>query len=291
MNLLESIFLGFIQGITEFLPVSSSGHLAIFENLFHIDTDTGVLFDVMLHVGTLAAIFLVYWRDIKKMFLAVINIIIDIFRNLFILLKNVFHNEHMPYKRIVSTSYRKFVVMIIISTIPTGIVGYVLKDIVEIAKTELLIPGLCLMITGCVLLLALLLPRGNKTPKDATYSGAFTIGMIQAIATLPGISRSGATITACLANGYSRKFAVKYSFIISIPAIVGATILSIAKSVIGVVSAGILGNYAAGMITSAIVGFVCIKTMMVVVKNYKYGFFAIFCFLLGAVSIAGYFLL
>ncbi|MEE0959774.1 MAG: undecaprenyl-diphosphate phosphatase, partial [Lachnospiraceae bacterium] len=73
MNLLESIFLGFIQGITEFLPVSSSGHLAIFENLFHIDTDTGVLFDVMLHVGTLAAIFLVYWRDIKKMFLAVIN--------------------------------------------------------------------------------------------------------------------------------------------------------------------------------------------------------------------------
>ena len=78
MNLLESIFLGFIQGITEFLPVSSSGHLAIFENLFHIDTDTGVLFDVMLHVGTLAAIFLVYWRDIKKIFLAVINIIIDI---------------------------------------------------------------------------------------------------------------------------------------------------------------------------------------------------------------------
>lgn len=291
MNLLESIFLGFIQGITEFLPVSSSGHLAIFESLFHINTDTGVLFDVMLHVGTLAAIFLVYWNDIKKMILSMIKIIIDIFLNIVILVSNVLHDEHRPYKRVINTSYKKFVILIIVSTIPTAIIGYVLKDVVEVAKTELLIPGLCLMITGCILLLAMLLPKGAKTPKDATYNGAFGIGIIQAIATLPGISRSGATITACLANGYSRKFAVKYSFILSIPAIIGACILSIKDATLSVLTPQMLGNYVAGMVTSAIVGFVCIKTMVVIVKNNKYTFFAIYCFLIGAVSIAGYFLL
>lgn len=291
MNLLESIFLGFIQGITEFLPVSSSGHLAIFESLFHINTDTGVLFDVMLHVGTLAAIFLVYWNDIKKMVLAMIKIIIDIFVNIVILVSNVLHDEHRPYKKIINTSYKKFVILIIVSTIPTAIIGYVLKDVVEVAKTELLIPGLCLMITGCILLLAMLLPKGRKTPKDATYNGAFGIGIIQAIATLPGISRSGATITACLANGYSRKFAVKYSFILSIPAIIGASILSIKDASFSVLTLQMLGNYAAGMVTSAIVGVICIKTMAVIVKNNKYTFFAIYCFLIGAVSIAGYFLL
>lgn len=291
MNLLESIFLGFIQGITEFLPVSSSGHLAIFESLFHINTDTGVLFDVMLHVGTLAAIFLVYWNDIKKMILSMIKIIIDIVLNIIILVSNVLHDEHRPYKRVINTSYKKFVILIIVSTIPTAIIGYVLKDVVEVAKTELLIPGLCLMITGCILLLAMLLPKGSKTPKDATYNGAFGIGIIQAIATLPGISRSGATITACLANGYSRKFAVKYSFILSIPAIIGACILSIKDATLSVLTPQMLGNYVAGMVTSAIVGFVCIKTMVVIVKNNKYTFFAIYCFLIGAVSIAGYFLL
>ena len=151
MTLLQAVLMGIIQGLTEFLPVSSSGHLALFKILFHVETDTGMLFDVLLHVGTLIAICAVYYKDIVRLFVEGICIVRDVLINFAALIKNLFlsirdrgkdHVDYSPYRRIVNSSYRKFVVLILVSTIPTGIIGFVGKDVVEQASELLIVPGI-----------------------------------------------------------------------------------------------------------------------------------------------------
>ena len=198
MSLLQAILMGIIQGLTEFLPVSSSGHLAIFKILFGVDTDTGLLFDVLLHIGTLVAICIVYYKDVLKMIVEGIGIIRDCFINLIRFIGNKTGKTDEPYLRIVNSSYRKLVVLIIVSTIPTGIIGVVGKDVVEMASEILLIPGICLILTAVLLFIADHTRDGEKLPKSVTYTNAFGVGIAQGIATLPGLSRSGTTITACL---------------------------------------------------------------------------------------------
>jgi len=157
MTLLQAVLMGIIQGLTEFLPVSSSGHLALFKILFHVETDTGMLFDVLLHVGTLIAICAVYYKDIVRLFVEGICIVRDVLINFAALIKNLFlsirdrgkdHVDYSPYRRIVNSSYRKFVVLILVSTIPTGIIGFVGKDVVEQASGLLIVPGICLIATA-----------------------------------------------------------------------------------------------------------------------------------------------
>lgn len=304
MSLLEAIFMGIIQGLTEFLPVSSSGHLSMFKILFHVNTETGMLFDVLLHVGTLAAVCAVFYRDIIRLITEGIAIFkntavnFGIFcRNGFLRLKNVFRKEKLrteelqlgTYHRIVNSSYRKFVMLIIVSTIPTGIIGVLGRDVVEMASELLLVPGICLVITAILLFVADFIKDGEKGPKRISYFHAFIIGIVQGIATLPGISRSGATITACLLCGFNRAFAVKYSFLMSIPAVLGAMILELFDVAELALTAGEIAVYAAGMVMAAVVGYICIKTMLVVVRKKKFKFFAIYCLLAGILSIAGYF--
>lgn len=289
MSLLEAIIMGVIQGLTEFLPVSSSGHLALFKILFHVETDTGMLFDVLLHLGTLIAIFAAFYKDIFRMIGEGFAIIADFFRNVRIFAGNVIHGEDNPYYRLIDNSYRKFDMLVIVSTIPTGIIGYIAADIVEAASTILLVPGICLVITSVLLFVSDRIDDGSKMPKNVTYSNAFFIGICQGFATLPGLSRSGTTITACLLSRFNRKFAVKYSFIMSIPAVLGAVLLEVKDMVGMTVTASEMGCYAAGVACAAIVGYICIKTMLVVVRKKKFTFFAIYCLIVGLVSIGGYF--
>jgi len=304
MSLLEAIIMGIIQGLTEFLPVSSSGHLALFKILFEVDTETGMLFDVLLHFGTLVAICAVFYKDIARLVvegLAIlkngsINLAIFI-HNVFLRLQNVFRKEKLAeaeldlgtYHRVVNSSYRKFVMLILVSTIPTGIIGVIGKDVVEMASEILIVPGICLIITAILLLVADFAKDGEKGPKDISYSNAFIIGIVQGVATLPGISRSGSTITACLLSGFSRSFAVKYSFIMSIPAILGAMVLELFEFSALDLSGGEIFGYIIGMLVAGAVGYICIKTMLVVVRKKKFKGFAIYCLLIGIVSIIGYF--
>jgi undecaprenyl-diphosphatase len=291
MSIFESILLGVVQGITEFLPVSSSGHLAIIQNIFHIETNGSMLFDIMLHVGTLVAIFVVYYRDIWNMIKEAVFMAGDIFANLHTFLLNRIHKTSLKYRKIVHNNYRKFVVLILVSTIPTGVIGVLAKDLVSAASETLLIPGICLLITGVLLLMADLAKEGKKKPKDVSYKSGLLIGTSQGIATLPGLSRSGTTIAACIFCGLDRKFAVKYSFILSIPAVLGAAVLEIKDVIAEPVEAGQLGIYAVGMVCAAVVGYICIKTMLVVVRNKKFRYFAYYCFAIGVVAIAGHFLI
>ena len=288
MSLLQSIMMGLIQGLTEFLPVSSSGHLALFKILFHVETDTGLLFDVLLHIGTLLAVFIVYFKDIFRMLLEFVRILTDCVYNLTVLAGRLRHREG-SYRRIVCNGYRKIVLLILVSTIPTGIIGYVGRDLVGAASEILLVPGICLLLTAVLLFVADRTADGGKRPRQVSYSNAFIIGICQGIATLPGLSRSGTTITACLLSGFERRFAVKYSFLLSIPAILGALVLQL-KDIGSIrVTSAQVGNYLVGMLVAAFVGYICIKTMLVIVKNRKFKYFAIYCLAVGALSVGGYF--
>lgn len=276
--------MGILQGLTEFLPVSSSGHLAIFQNLFHIGqgVEDLFLFDILLHIGTLIAVFAVFYKDIIKLIKEGFGIIFDFIRSVIGLIRG------RKWKRVIRSGYRKFVMLIIISTIPTGIIGVLLKDLVEECAKTLIMPGIFLIITACILFIADRAKEGDKTPKDATYRDALIIGTSQGIATLPGISRSGTTITMALLCGFEKRFAIKYSFIMSIPAVMGAAVLEI-KDVVET-KASLEPAYFVGMIVAAITGYAAIKIMLNVVKNKRYIFFSVYCLIAGIVAIAGSFI-
>jgi undecaprenyl-diphosphatase len=291
MDLIKSIIMGIVQGVAEFLPVSSSGHLAIMKHVLHMETDTGLLFDVLLHLGTLIAIFIAFWKDIQELIIEGFKIIGDCFINLSTVIINLQSKKKVAYRKIISTPYRRFVMLIIVSTIPTGIIGVIFADAIEIVSTTLLVPGLCLILTGILLTIADHVKTGTKTEVNAGYKEAGLIGVAQGIATLPGLSRSGTTITACLLAGFDRSFAVKYSFIMSIPAVLGAVILEVKDFSMDMVSQSDIFNYLVGTIVAAVVGYISIKTMLVIVRGKKFKYFAYYCFAIGIIAVIGHFVI
>lgn len=293
MNFFESILMGLIQGLTEFLPVSSSGHLAIFKQIFGMK-DVGIAFDVLLHVGTLIAVFVAFHKDIWELIVNAVGIIVDVCKNIVIWFKNfskrkLLTEKKTKYIKVVSTPYRRFVMLILVTTIPTGIMGIVFDNIIENASKALIIPGICLLITGVLLLIADNTPAGDKDETNVSYKNAFGIGVCQGLATLPGISRSGTTIVACLVSKIDKTFAVKYSFIMSIPVILGAAVLQIPDLASESTTGGDIASYVAGMVVAAVVGYICIKTMLNVVRKKKFKFFAYYCFAVGFISIIAFF--
>lgn len=166
MNLLQAIFMGLIQGLTEFLPVSSSGHLAIFQQLFGIETDTGVLFEVLLHLGTLVAVCIVFWKDFKNLVVHGIGLIVDLCVNGWTFIMNKTKKENRKYRRLIKNAYRKFAALIIVTTIPTGIIGIVFSGLIEKASDTLIVPGVCLVITAIILLLVDGKPNGTKKQRQ-----------------------------------------------------------------------------------------------------------------------------
>lgn len=291
MSLLEALFLAVVQGIAEFLPISSSGHLAIFKNVFGVNTDTGLLYDVMLHVGTLAAVFIVYWKDIWELIREGFAIIGAALSNTFKFVANLFSKDKKEYKQVINTPYRRFVMLVIISTIPTGILGIVLSDVIESASTTLLVPGICLLVTSLLLYISEKVPEKDFNESNTSYGKGLIIGIVQGFATLPGISRSGSTITAGLFCGLERSFAVKYSFILSIPAILGAAVLEL-KDFNEISVGGVeLVNYIVGMVVAAVVGYICIRWLLVLVKNKKFKYFSIYCFIVGMIAIVAHFVI
>ena len=285
MTLLNAILLGLLQGLAEFLPISSSGHLAIFEVLFKVE-NAGMVFDILLHLGTLLAIFVAYWKDIKMLVVEGFLIVFGSIGNAGRFIINITRKDNkLTYNQIINTPYRKFVVLVIVSTIPTGIIGIVLKDIIDAASSSLLVTGTCLLITGLMLIVSDMVQPGKKKPNQVKYREAGIIGIVQGLATFPGISRSGSTITACLLCGFDKSFAVKYSFIMSIPAVMGAAILELKDFGEVAVTSTELVYYGIGTLVAALVGYICIKTMLVVVRGKKFKYFAYYCFAIGLFSI------
>mgnify|MGYP000799737982 FL=1 len=243
-----------------------------------------MFFDVMLHFGTLLAIFVAFWNDISHLIREGFHILGDSFSNVGRFFQNL-TGKQRPYHKVVRSSYRKYVMLVIVSTIPTGLIGVIFKDYVEQANEIALVPACCLLVTAVFLVIADLVEPGSKKPKDIRYGEAALVGVSQGIATLPGVSRSGTTITACLLCGFDKRFAVKYSFIMSIPAVLGAVLLEIGDlSSLALTQTDVL-YCIISMLVAAVSGYLAIRFMMGLIRGKRFKYFAIYCAVVGIVSI------
>ena len=270
MSIWNAIILGLVQGITEFLPISSSGHLSILNNLFDLtSTDEGhMLFDVLLHLGTLASICVVYWQDIVQMFNEVLG-----FVNVGPLAGQ--RQRHYPGARMF--------IMIVMATLPLVLILPVHKMIETLYYHNIFI-GIALVLTGCMLYVSDKMKRGTKTETNMTISDALIIGLCQCVATIPGLSRSGTTITAGIATGLDRKFAVKFSFLLSIPAVLGANIISLVDAFKEGVDIANVPAYLVGMVVAMVAGIASISLLRRIAEKGRFGGFAYYCWVMGVLS-------
>ena len=288
MNVLKAILMGIVQGLTEFLPVSSSGHLGLIKGLFGMDSQS-ILFDVLLHVATLISICAVFYKDVLRLVIEFGGMCRDIFGNAAALGRSLTDGKTPEYARVISSPYRRFVLLLIVSTVPTGVIGVFMKDIVENASGNLLVTGICLLCTGLILVLSDFLADGDKKLKEMNFGDSFSIGVAQGVATLPGLSRSGVTIVAGMLCGLDRKFAAKYSFLMSIPAVLGALILELFDLGSESVTASDVGCYILGMVIATVIGYIALRLLMNLVVSRYFKYFAIYCGAIGLISIIVYF--
>lgn len=269
LDLISAIILGAVQGISEFLPISSSAHLVLVPHLLGVETS--LAFDTILHLGTLVAIFSVFWKDIVNILKGFILSVLDLTESKEVFLKGI---REVPAKR--------FAWLLIVATIPTGIMGILFKDAIETIFRGTLFIGVFLIITGILLYMSERHKSGSITERDMSFKQALALGVCQGLAVLPGISRSGATISAGLFAGLNREYAARYSFILSIPAVLGAGLIQIKDIVTIDVSAFVL---VAGFLSSVIFGYLSIKLLLKMIEGWSLDIFAFYCWIIGILTI------
>lgn len=267
MGYIEAIILGLVQGLSEFLPISSSGHLALLENLFEIKEDSVIFFAVLLHIGTLVSIFIVYHEDIYALI-----------KELFLLFKDIFTGKGL---RIEERPIRKLGIMIIVSSIPTAIMGLLFSDYIDRIFGSLTVISICWIITGFILLFSEKLNINKKEIEGMKYRNAIFVGICQGLAIMPGISRSGSTIVGSLVTGLKREFAVEFAFLISIPAILGSAILEFPKAIKAGIEPSTIGPMIVGFLVAAISGYFAITTMIRIVSKHRMRYFSYYVWILG----------
>lgn len=269
MDLITAVVLGLVQGIAEFLPISSSGHLAIFQNLFGFKAlgEEDMFFDILLHLATLCAVFVAYWPEIKALILEFFTMV---------------GVRKLPRGQKPDRLSRRMIFFIIIATLPLFVV-LPIKDYVEGLKNNTMFIGFALLATGGLLFASDRLNRGNKDLKSASILDVVLVGCAQAVATVPGLSRSGTTISAGLARGFSREFAVKFSFLMSIPAILGAFVLEL----VDLFQSQIVFDpmYLVGMAVAAISGYLSICLLKFITRRGNFGGFCFYCWGAGLVTL------
>ena len=272
MSILDAVILGLVQGIAEFLPISSSGHLAILHNLFNM-SDLGsshMFFDVLLHFGTLIAICFMYWTDIRAMFTQTAD-----------LLSGRTVDEAGRRRRFPEA---RMLMLIIAATLPLVLILPVHKYIEALSNSTVFV-GIALVLTGCMLLVSDKMERGTKTEKNMLFTDAVIIGLCQCVATLPGLSRSGTTITAGIATGHDRGYAVKFSLLMSIPAVLGATLLELIDAIKTGIDPKLIPAYLFGMIAAMISGVLSIGLLRMIARKTRFGGFSYYCWVVGVLTI------
>ena len=268
MSWLSAVVLGLVQGIAEFLPISSSGHLAIAEHLLNLQGASEIppFYDVLLHLGTLVAVFAAYWDEIRDM-------IVELFVGIGDLIHRTTPKAVPPARRMI--------LLVIVGTLPLfAMVPF--RRFFEGLGDNMYFIGGALIFTGLLLFLSDRVRRGRKTEKTARLIDALAVGVGQAVALCPGVSRSGMTITAGCFVGFERKFAVRFSFILSIPAILGANILSIKDAVDAGIDWSEMPMYLIGVAVAAATGYLCIRLLRMIADRGRFGAFAYYCWIVGA---------
>ncbi len=270
MNTIEAIVLGTVQGLTEFLPVSSSGHLVLFQNLFGLK-EPELLFDICLHVGTLSAVVIVFYREI-----------LEILKALFQIPARMKTAGGIVRLCQADPSIR-MALLIVVGFIPTAVIGLLFKEITDQLFGSITIVGCMLLVTGTLLWMTRKVRGDGRPIGQATLRDALLIGVVQGLAILPGISRSGSTISIALFLGVDRKLAGRYSFLLSIPAIAGALVLGLDTPELQTTIP--LGTIAVGSVISAAVGWLALVILLRVVDRGQLHRFAPYCWIVGVVTL------
>jgi undecaprenyl-diphosphatase len=267
MSILQAIILGIVQGLTEFLPVSSSAHLVIIPFIFgwEIPEQIAFIFDVLVQLGTLLAVIVFFWRDL-----------LIIFRSVF---------QGIRHKKPFETPAARLGWLIVLATLPAGILGLLLKDLVEEAFSSALMTGVFLLVTALLLTVGEKFGKRFRSLDELTWIDALWVGCFQAISVFPGISRSGSTISGGMLKGFERPSAARFSFLMSIPVMLAAGLLAITDltSVTGFSS--LIPSLLVGFITAAIVGYLSIRWLLVYISHRSFYVFAIYCTVVGTLTI------
>ena len=272
MTYLQAAILGIVQGLAEFLPISSSGHLALLQYFFGVEADSVLLFTVMMHVGTLVSVFIIYRKDIWALILELIDTIKDLCTG--------------KGPRIDSSPMRRMGFMIIVATIPTALIGLIFEDFFESLYASIVSIAIGLIFTGIILFVAERMGRSDKGPMEMKWRHAIFIGIMQGIAICPGVSRSGSTLFGSLISGLKREFAVEFVFLISIPSILGSVVMEMPKALAEGMDASMVGPLILGVILAALSGIFAIKAMIKVVSNKRLIGFTIYVWIVAACVLA-----
>ena len=267
MPLWVAMLLGAVQGFAEFLPISSSGHLALMQSLMDFEqyNVNAVAFDLVLHLGTLVAVVAAFWSDVKTLAVSAVQWIGDGFR-----IKN--------------KPSRRLIVLLLLATLPL-VLGAVLEHFVEQAFTSTLFVGVALCFTAVMLWVAAKHSGGKKTEADASWADGLKVGLMQLIALFPGVSRSGSTICGGLFAGFQKDFAVRFGFLMSIPAVCGAVVFKLPDLLEGGMGGDLLLPCAVGFVTAAVCGYLAIVTVRLLMKKNSFRWFAVYCLAVGLLTI------
>lgn len=257
MSLIEAIILGLVQGLTEFLPVSSSGHLVLVQKAMAVE-DSGITFEILVHFATLLSVVIYFWKVLWKMLLSI-----------------------LPPFRPELARERKMIGLLAIGTVPAVVVGLTFRDTFEQVYENPIVVSLLLLVTGSVLFLPRLLAARKKEGSEVKLPSAIAMGIGQAIAILPGISRSGSTIVAGMISGTKSEDAAEFSFLLAIPAIAGAMVLAVKDMVSEGIETALLTNYIAGGIMAFLSGLIAIYSVLAAVRKGRFEWFAYYCFAAG----------
>lgn len=283
MSILKAIFLGFVQGATEFLPISSSGHLSVFQHFLNVGGEGSLMFSVLLHIGTLLAVFAAYRKTIFELILEAFSLIKDVFTGKF-RFKNMSVNRRMLFMFVISC------VPLLFLLVPVG-GGRNLMDILASFSedSDIIVEGCCFLFTAALLLIGSRTAAKNEHPlPEINARGAVAVGFAQMLAAgFPGISRSGSTISTGMLCGISKQYMVRYSFILGIPAILAASAVEIKDAVEAGDGIELL-PVILGVATAAVIGFFAIKILEWLVKENKFKYFGYYCAAVGGfVLVAG----
>lgn len=285
MSILKAIILGLIQGFTEFTPLGSTGHLILFKEILKVEADTGMYFDVFLHIATLIAVIIAFWQDIVNMFKEFGDMCCRIFANLLVFIAKRKGETRYTYFKVINTAYKKLIVMVFISIIPTGLLGILGQEFAGFIGSYIWAVGICFILTSAMLFLADRHSESDIRIKEVPFSSGFLVGVAQGVSVVPGLSRTATTVCMGIFLGFNKKLAVKFAFIASIPAMIGSIVYKLITMGTGEIVIKDIPGYVFGMIAAGVVGFWGIKLMLKVVLRKKYIGFAIYTLLVGLLAI------
>lgn len=285
MEIFREILLGIVQGITGFLPVSSSGHLILLSRMFGMDSSYLSFFLCLLKISSLLAVIIILFKDIMKLVIGAFQLIQDVFSNIFIFFKKRFGRERDGYFVLDTNPYKRMVLMLVISSAVTYVIAEFIGSIADNVSKMPVAVGFCFLLSAVILLIADGMGSGRRAIRNMNIFDAVVIGLAQGLSVVPGISRVVMTLAAALALGFGKPFALKYSYLLAIPTLTGYGLITLCNLAGTAVSLSNLGNILAGMLFCCVLSVFCIRLMMNLAKRGSYVVFAVYGGVFGIITI------